>query len=66
MTAVLLLMGDNLLAQGQICINKPNNRKKMLWMKMSVSVDAKCYTFGLALVAVCYSHTLGVKELLFS
>lgn len=64
MTA-LPLPGDRFFfAQGLIYINKPNNRKKSLWAKMTVTVDAKCCRFLLALEVSVPSHRLGLKELL--
>lgn len=61
---VLRLLGDSFFAQGLIYINKPNNRKKSLWAKTTVAVDAKCCTFRLALEVSVPHHRLGLKELL--
>lgn len=56
--AALLLLGDCFLAQGQINLYKPNNRKKILWAKTSVSVDAKSCRFWPA-VEVCLCSATG-------
>lgn len=65
--AALLLLGDCFLSQGQISLYEPNNKKKILWAKTSVSVDAKGCRFWPALeVLSVLCHRLGVKELLFA